>query len=212
MAFKTLSGFGISGTTGGVGSNGLIQLGTAPYASPAAASWNGLLGDFLAMARKSLLSGIIAGGVCTIATLAITIPTGTAFLAGGQYWVSDSTTQVNVTDIPTTYVWGCSDGIFRLTTDTTPPTGFDDNRSFILLKASGTGGGAATIDLSVQQKARVVSPTSRFLTENAAGIAPVADTIPLGSSVSVPLGSQLAIMDKLTISGSLTIQGKIRVQ
>lgn len=207
MAFKTLSGF----ATTDVGGNGLIQYGTEPYNTIDAAPFNKILGDFLAVARRSLLSGIVAGGVCTIATLAITIPTGTAFLAGGQYWVSDSTTQVNVTDIPTTYIWGCSDGQFRPTTDTTPPTGFDDNRSFILLKASGTGTGAATLDLSVQQKARAISSSGRFMAENSAGVAPVADTIPLGGSAVVPFGSQLAIMDTLTISGTLTIQGKVRV-
>jgi len=210
MAFTTLFGFGVAGTTDGVGANGLIQLGTNPYKSPTAAHWNGMLGDYLALLRKTFLSGIVAGGVCTVSTLTVTIPIGTAFVAGGQFWVSPTITTVIVANVAITYVWACSDGQMRQTTDTTPPTGFDDNRSFVLLIAN-AGAGTATLNLSVQERARTIYQSARFVSQNSPGIAPTADLIPGVGIVVVPAGSQLIIMDSMTCHGTLTVHGKMRI-
>lgn len=108
-----------------------------------------------------LLSGVLEGGVCTGSGLTVTVPSGTRYLAR-VVWGTDTDAAVAVSDAATTYLWGCSDGVVRMTTGATPPTGFDGRSACILCKAVASGG-TATVDLSVQQRAVYGDATNRRL-------------------------------------------------
>lgn len=208
MGFKTQSAF----TTSQVNSKGLIEFGTGDYKNPPKEVWNGMFSDGYTPLQYSLISGVLAGGVCTAALLSVTVPNGTAFLAGGKYWETDADVPVTVPNNATTYIWGCQDGQLRTGSSlTVPPTGYDNNRSCLICKVL-SASGTATVDNTVQQSARTVDIIGRFVSEKVAGWQPVADAI-AGTSVAIlPQFSQLSIFDKLTIKGKVTIQGKLRIQ
>jgi hypothetical protein len=114
-----------------------------------------------------------------------------------------------VTDDATTYLWLCSDGETRITTTTTPPTSYDERTACILCRVVAASG-TATVDLSVQQRARAAS-TGRYVSEGAGLWAGVPDTIPDACWAEVGDARQLAIMDALTVYGTLRVMGKARI-
>lgn len=205
MGFTTLGGYAADST---VDANG-IKAFAAQTILPASDLTDSYL-DTQGVAVYGLLPGIIAGGVCTAASLTLTIPSGTVFLAR-TIWVANASVTVALNDNTTVYIWACSDGEMRTTASAfTLPTGYDARSCCLMCKVT-TASGVATVDITVQQKARASDPTGRMVSENNPCIAPVADTIPSTATAVIPTGSQLQVFDTLTINGVLTINGKLRV-
>lgn len=116
-------------------------------------------------ALYGLLPGVLAGGVCTAAALVVTVPVGTRYFARGVWEVVTAANTINVPDAATTYVWGTSAGTLATSAAAgTAPAGFTRQTACLLTKAVAAAG-AATVDNSVQHKARTVDATARIVTE-----------------------------------------------
>lgn len=150
---------------------------------------------------------MLAGGACTADGLVITVPSGTHYLAR-NVWYADGNAVVSVPDEATTYIWGCADGETRITSSTTPPTGYDERTACILCRVVATSG-VATVDLSVQQRARRTIGHQVF--EGSGAWAPTPDVIASGGVAHVPDGHQIRLMDALTVYGELVVFGKAAV-
>lgn len=161
-------------------------------------------------ARLGLLSGLLAGGVCTASALNVTVPVDTVYFARSVWQVVTSAAVIGVPDNATTYLWGCSDGQIRQTSTTTPPTSFDNTTACIIIKATAVSG-VITLDFSVAQWARQAWGAARVTTENNPSFAPVMDTVPLGATVIIPVGSQQQLFGSLQVSGSLIVRGRLKV-
>ena len=160
MAFLTIGGF--SPTNSSENSNGIPNFGTSPYQSPTGDNWQDAFLDTLQESRYQHLSGVLSGGVCTVSGLVVTVPASTVFVAGGMVWTNASGETQSVTDDATSYVWACADGQLRITSTTTPPTGFDSGKSCILTRAVAVSG-TATIDNGVQHRAETADHTNRMI-------------------------------------------------
>jgi len=188
-----------------VGPSGLVEWSAGESLS--ADDLNNNLADNQGVALWGMPSGVLAGGTCTAAGLAVTVPTGTMYLAR-NIWIADGNATVNVSDEATTYIWGCSDGELRTTSSTTPPNGYDERTACILCKVVSTGG-VATVDLSAQQHGR--RTIGHRVYEGSGVWAPTPDVIPDGGEAYVPDGHQIALMDSLSVLGGLTVYGVCRV-
>lgn len=192
MGFTTLGGF----TTAQADANGIIPFGTSPYQVPTGNDWINSFLDTQQVARYESLCGVLEGGVCTVAALIVTVPTGTIYVAGGMVWKTTSSETKQVTDgsgsPATTYLWGCCDGELRTTSDTTPPPGFEGNKSCVITKTSALNG-VATLDNSVQQKAQYASHTARFVSPSNLGLFATPKRVPTGGVAVIPDGSYLEV-------------------
>jgi hypothetical protein len=208
MAFRTVAGFNpLGGSAPAANANGLF-----PMSGPVSgANWDKTHLDLTQAARQQSLSGVLSGGVCTAALLVVTIPANTYYIAGGIVWYNTGAETASVSDAATTYLWGCSDGVIRPTSTTTPPTDFTAATACIITKAVAVSG-VATVDNSVQQRARTADHANRVVSENAGVFAPNLDTIPATFRGVIPAGSQYPVYDKFTNAGTIVISGKLRVE
>lgn len=209
MAFLTIGGF--SPTNSSENSNGIPNFGTAPYQSPTGDNWQDAFLDTLQESRYQHLAGVLSGGVCTVSGLVVTVPASTVYVAGGMVWTNASGETQSATDDATTYVWGCADGQLRITSTTTPPTGFESGKSCILTKAVAVSG-TATLDNSVQHRARTADHTNRIIGENAGVFAPILDTVPATFRGVIPSGSQYNLYNTFTNAGTIVCAGKLRIE
>lgn len=201
MAWKTLGGT----AAGAAGASGLVEWVAGDSLEHDVLNAN--MGDVQTPAQYGMPSGVLAGGVCTAAALAVTVPSGTTYYAR-NIWAADGNAVVSVTDESTTYIWGCADGVLRSTSSATPPSGWDERTACILCRAVATGG-VATVDLSVQQRARRTVGHQVF--EGSGAWAPTPDVIVSGGVAHVPDGHQIRLMDALTVYGELVVFGKAAV-
>ena len=206
MAFKTLSGQADTLLAAPSGINEWVSGDT-----PTAAEFNNNLADAYGYPYYSVLAGVMSGGVCTFATLVVTVPTSTIYYAR-QLFVSDSGTNITVPDAATTYVWGCSDGELRITSSTTPPASFDTRTACILCSVAASGGVITSIDLAVQQRCRYADPANRVQGENAGLWAPIPDSIPSGLTLDIPTDHQITVWDELLVTGTVYVSGKLRLE
>jgi hypothetical protein len=208
MAFRTVAGFNpLGGSAPAANANGLYPISGVVTG----ANWDKVHRDLVEGARQQSLSGVISGGVCTAALLVVTIPANTYYIAGGIVWYNTGAETAGVSDDTTTYLWGCSDGVIRPTATTTPPTDFTASTACIITKAVAVSG-VATVDNSVQQRARTADSTNRVIGENAGVFAPVLDTIPSTFRGVIESGSQYNLFGSFTNSGSIVCRGKLRVE
>lgn len=201
MAWQTISGT----AQASVGASGLKEF--AANAPLFASELNRDFQDVQAPALYALASGVLAGGVCTASGLTVTVPAGTLYYARAV-WLSDSAMHYTVPDGATTYLWGCADGIVRMTSTLAPPGGWNYRTACLLCRAT-TSGGIAVADNSVQWLARQI--TAGHQVQETAGVYPLADYVADGSALSVPDRTQMQIMDSLTVYGALAVYGKARV-
>lgn len=157
---------------------------------------------------RQCVPGVLSGGQCTASGLTVTIPSGTTVLCR-SVWYADGDMTQSVSDETTSYVWLCSDGETRVTTTTTPPAGYDERSACLLCRAVASGGNA-TVDLSVQQRARA-STTDRYVGEGSRWFGGIADVVPSAGWAEVPDGSQVVLYDEITVYGTLRCMGKVRV-
>lgn len=161
---------------------------------PTAAEFNANFREGIAVSDRALLSGLLAGGVCTALDLDVTIPSGTTYYARVGWTLTDDEV-VAVPDEQTTYIWGCADGVLRQTDTNAPPTGFDGDTACLITKAVASGG-SAVVDNSVGQWARRVDSSTRTVTEGpmavdyAEGVVavPLLD-LPEGAAPTAPVGA-----------------------
>jgi hypothetical protein len=177
--------------------------------SPTQAQWEGTFKDIMQPFLYETLAGVIEGDVCTASVLDVTIPINTVYVAGGMVWKTLVGEVQAVTNDATTYIWGCADGELRVTSTTTPPTGFEGGKSCIIVKAVAASS-VVTLDHSVQQKAMVAA--SRMMSLNNMGLFPSVDSIPSGAAATIPQNSQYRVFESFTNAGSLIIQGKLRIE
>lgn len=202
--FKTLSG----AAPGDVGAGGLR--GVTDGEAIGATAFNGDQTDLQSVGMFGLLAGVLSGGACTASGLKVTIPAGTRYFAR-QVWEMVYSPSISVPDAATTALWGCSDGKIRQTASaSTRPDGFDP-RNCCLLTVATTVAGVATVDNSLQERARYADGTSRRALENGGVWAPVPDDIPAAVEAVVPTGHQIELFDSITVAGTLTVHGKMRV-
>jgi len=188
-----------------VGASGLVEWSAGDSLS--ADDLNNNLADVQGVTLWGMPSGVLAGGACTAAFLVVTVPDGTRYLAR-NIWCANGNQTISVTDESTTYVWGCADGVLRITSSSTPPVGWDDRTACILCRAVATGG-TATVDLSVQQRARLAIGHQVF--EGSGIWAPTPDVIGANGIAHVPDANQISLFDALTVLGELTVYGMCRV-
>lgn len=198
MGWKTTSGT----LAANAGASGLVEWSAGD--GLAASDLNANHADGQTPAIYGLPSGILAGGACSADALAVTIPSGTYYLAR-NVWYADGNAVVNVSDEATTYIWGCADGELRTTSSATPPTGYDERTACILCRAVATGG-AASVDLSVQQHAR--RTIGHAVYEGSGAWSATPDVIASGAVAVVPDAHQIRLMDTLTALGTLVVYGK----
>jgi hypothetical protein len=133
MAITTLSGTLPTAVT---------AAGVRNYTTGDAVSAAGLqadLGDAYAPAMYCLPAGVVLGFACTASGLSVTIPAGSVWFAR-QVWLVTGDITVTVPDNATTYLWGCSDGVIRQTSSTTPPTGYTAYTAAIVAQVSASSG------------------------------------------------------------------------
>jgi hypothetical protein len=162
MAFNT-----ISGNVPGGGPGQTDDLGVYKYSAQSpltAASLIASFRDALQALRYQTLPGVLAGGVCTVAGLVVTVPTNTIYAAGSAIWTNSGAETKTVTDDVVNYIWGRSDGLLDITTTTTPPPVFEGGNACIIVKATAVTG-VVTLDHSVQHRARTADHTNRFVKE-----------------------------------------------
>lgn len=210
MAFTTLQGF--TPTQTAETANGVPNWGDSAtgFQTPSGADWQNAFVDGFASSNRQHLSGVLSGGVCTAALLVVTVPANTYYVAGGVVWFNASAETTSVTDGATNYVWGCSDGLLRTTTTTTPPTDFEDGKACILTMAVSTGG-VATLDNSLQERARSADYTNRVIGENSGVFAPVLATLPSGGVFVIPSESQYNVIGNWYNYGTLVNNGTLRI-
>lgn len=201
MGWKTISGT----IAANAGASGLIEWSAGD--GLAASDINANHADGQTPVMYGMPTGVLSGGICTADALVVTVPIGTHYLAR-NVWYSDGNATVSVPDEATTYIWGCADGELRTTANTTPPTGYDERTACILCRVVATSG-VATVDLSVQQRARRTIGHQVF--EGSGAWAPTPDVIASGGVAHVPDGHQISLMDSLTVYGDLTAYGKAAV-
>lgn len=205
MAFKTITGADFSD----VGPSGLREFSSGSVLH--SSDLNGNLQDSQAYQMYSNLSGVLIGGPCTSSGLIVTIPSGVVYFAR-QLWTSDSPTSVAVPDESSVYVWGCSDGVLRLTTTTVPPSGFDNRTACIITRAVSSAG-SVTVDDSVRHLSRVSNGSSRTVTEGNVhidtllGILTLRGIIQGHLSISVAGSSDVVLTDFQSSHGMLSFTG-----
>jgi hypothetical protein len=159
MALTTLAG----STPTQVQTSGINEFRTGPFV----ASVQTLdLRDLQELTRQSALAGVQISGAITATGLVVSIPAGLQYYAR-QLWVASGTTTILVPDGSTSYVWGCSDGLLRVTTSggsPVLPTSFDARMCCLLCKAVAVAG-AVTITTTLQQTARYADATNRLVRE-----------------------------------------------
>lgn len=170
-----------------------------------AATMNKLLRDLQPASYNAQFAGVLAGGVCYTEALDVKIPAGTSYFAK-QVWTLDALQSVSVSDDATTYLWGCSDGVIRVTDDTNPPDGFDATTACILTRANAANG-YATIDNTVQQRARVARGDNRFVSDNG-GFMPQPISIPEGVTCLIDVGFQYIFQCPFEVNGTLIVNGR----
>ena len=124
------------------------------------------LRDLQELTRQAELAGVQIAGTITATGLSVSIPAGLQYFAR-QIWKASGTTTVLVPDGSTSYIWGCSDGLLRVTTSggsPTLPTGFDARSCCLICKAVAVAG-TATITTALQQSARYADATNRLVHE-----------------------------------------------
>lgn len=194
--------------------------------------WNRNWRDIQESSSFSLLAGVLEGGAATASGLSVTIPSGTIYFARMVWKFTDNTTFV-VPDNATTYLWGCSDGVVRQTSSPTPPQGFTTRTACILTKANASSG-VASVDNSVQQKARYSDPDIRLIQEGDAlkidytnrdvivgrdliaqalrGLWTQKDTIALEDSTTVAAGTSTIAFSPFTVDGTLIVDGRFKTE
>jgi hypothetical protein len=90
------------------------------------------------------------------------VPVNTVYVAGAMVWKTLVGETKAATDNATNYLWGCADGELRVTSTTTPPTGFESGKSCILVKGTAVAG-VVTLDHTAQQRARTSDHTNRTI-------------------------------------------------
>lgn len=177
MGFQTWSGSNPAGSTTApaVQANGYIGLTAGQTVK--AAYVNADDGDGQSPSAFALLSGILGTCTCTVSSLNVTIPSGTQYYAR-TVWLAGSAVVQAVGDNATTYIWGCSDGIIRTTSSTTPPTLFDGRSACLIVKATAVSG-VVTLDLTVQQKGRYADYAARIVYDGGMVINYLAGTVTL---------------------------------
>lgn len=117
--------------------------------------------DLQEASTQQMLSGVLAGGVCTASGLNVTIPSGTVWYAR-QCWKVTSNFVYSCTDSQVTWIFGCADGVIRVTAGSFAyPAAFDGTTAVLLTKASASG--TVTLLNSVQHKARVADHANRVV-------------------------------------------------
>lgn len=200
MAWKTAGGLAASA----VGASGFVEF--ASGAPLLAASLNSDLVGAQDGAAYALACGVIGAFDPTAAGLAVTIPSGSAYFAR-QVWVADGAAVVNVADGATTWLWGCADGVVRQTLTSAYPTG-QTALTCCLLAVVVSAAGVAVVDVSAQQLARSAGGSGPAW-DNGGAWAPAPDVI--AGVAAVPVGCQIALMDRLTVTGRCRVIGKLRV-
>lgn len=180
MAIHTASGQD-SGTVGG---HGVPTLGNTVLT---ATILNNLNIDLLSTLKALCLSGVVAGGVCTVSGLTVTIPSGTTYYAE-MLWSLTSNATVSVVNGTTVYIWGCSDGVIRTTTSTTPPTSFTTSTACIIAKATASGF-VVTLDATAQQQTRYADPSARTVRDGVLTIGQTSVQIGGGAGVKAVLST-----------------------
>ena len=211
MAFQTVNGFDPAGGTNPVGSTGVKEWSGGAVAS------SDLTKDFkdtYQPASWGMCVGVLAGGVCTTASFFVTVPSGTYYYAS-QVWYASTSTTVLVADNTTYFIWGRSDGVLDKTTAANIlPAGYSRSQCCLLCKVT-YASSVGTIDLTVQDAARIADNTNRFVTENNAqigyGFVSEMDTVPAAAVINIPVGYQQTLFGPMTVSGTLTINGRLKV-
>ena len=180
MAFATMAGNAPSS----VAHSGLIEATSGlPYS---AAALNSALEDLQTPAKWGLLAGVLVTGVITGSGLNVAFPAGFTYFAG-QVWKCGATTTINVPDTSVSYIWGCSDGQLRTSASAaTVPAGFDSRSACLLCKATAAGG-VATVDVTVQQKARSADSAARKVADGPLSLDYANNVIDLsGAALKIP--------------------------
>lgn len=206
MAFTTIKGYTATQTD----ADGLIPFGEAGYTTLDKTIFRNTLKELTQAGQYQSLAGVLSGGVCTAAANVATIPANTTYIAGGIVWFNAAAHTESLAD-GTLYLWGCSDGEIRTTSDTTPPVGFTSKTACIITRAVTTAS-VSVLDNSYQQRARTADGTNRIVSENALVFAPLMDSVPSAFAGVIPAGSQYPVWDKFTNSGKIVLQGKLRIQ
>lgn len=211
MAFQTVNGFDPAGGNNPVGSTGVLEFTTGTAVGSANLTKD--FRDAYQPATWGMCAGVLAGGVCTASGLVITVPAGTYYYAS-QVWYASSSTTVNVPDNSTTYVWGCSDGVLRVTATSSPPIGFTRSQSCLLVLVTSVSG-VCTLNLAIQDAARIADNTNRIVTEYNAqigfGFVSEMDTVPAAAVITIPSGYQQTLFEPVVVSGSIICNGRLRV-
>lgn len=166
---------------------------------------NATFEDLQTPTMYSGLPGVLSGGQCSAALLAVTIPAETIWYAR-QVWRLESNRVENVADAQTTYLWGCSDGLIRQTNTTTPPTDFTTRTACILCKIVASGG-VALVDNTVQQRARYADASGRMVADTG-GFMPEPTSVPTGMVFVVAEGHQEVFQCPYEVNGTLVINGR----
>lgn len=169
-----------------------------------------------------LLSGVLVTEAITAVGLLVSIGVGLTYYAR-TVWIAAGTTQITVANI-TQYLWGCADGVMRLTTTDAPPGGFDNTKSCLLARIVGSGGSCTITQAGFQQSARYADPATRQVIDGALlndsangrvitqGWMPQATDVPTGMVADVADGYQAYRFGLLTIEGALTVEGSLVVE
>src|SRR5688500_8254714 len=129
MPIETINGSAASHLM--MGDSGLLEV-TGPLS---AADLLANFEDTQAPALYGFLPGVLSGGVCTAATLTVTVPTGTLVYCRSVWFFNSAATKV-VSDAATSYVWLCSDGELRTSASATvAPVGYTMQTACLLTKA-----------------------------------------------------------------------------
>lgn len=205
MAWKTAQGYTASDVNGN--KSGLPAL--ADGEPLLAATLNKLLRDLQPASYNAQLAGVLYGGQCESGTLDVKIPSGTSYFAK-QVWTSDAVHSVNVPDEATTYIWGCSDGVIRTTATTTPPDGFDAYTACIITRATAKSG-YATIDNTVQQRARFAATANRSAIDTG-GFMPKPSSVPADQVFVIGEGHEEIFYGPFEVNGILVTNGRSKTE
>jgi len=214
MAIKTRGGTAQSQ----VNAKGLI--GATTNGVLLATNYNADQSDLQEPAAQQMLAGLLAGATCTESGLNVTIPSGTTWYAR-QIWYLDADYIQGVANNVTSWIFGCCDGIIRVTQGSSMsyPSSFDGSTAVLITKAQAVTG-VITLTNALQHLARQVNHSTRQVTDGpmvldyANGIVDVSAAIfrlpEVTSDPSVPgtgayvwYRSDLSVL-KASIDGSVT--------
>jgi hypothetical protein len=207
MAVYTVSGLAAAD----VGDTGIYEMATGEIL--AADPWNKTFKDLQIPARYALLPGILEPpgivGSITTSALDVTIASGTSWFAQGVYTLDDDYV-VAVPDDATTRLYARSDGV--ISSDT---TGFLASQYCILCDVIAADG-VATIDITVQQRARYADPDNRFVTDTGGFMAQPSE-ISDSMVCIVPAGFQTIFYppsaeEPFEVNGALIINGRAKTE